>query len=68
MSTMAHPGRYTYCIGEAEEESPWELAVEHGFAPGESVIAAFAGEWPTAADHMSRTAPDLLITIASPSR
>ncbi|MGH9890706.1 MAG: hypothetical protein ACREA0_01720 [bacterium] len=66
MSTMAHPGRYTYCIGEAEEESPWDsLAVEHGFGPGESVIAAFAGEAPHGVyDHLSRTAPDLLITIA----
>ena len=65
MSTMAHPGRYTYCIGEAEEESPWDsLAVEHGFAPGDSVIAAFAGEAPHGVyDHMSRTAEDLLITI-----
>ncbi len=65
MSTMAHPGRYTYCIGEAEEESPWDsLAIEHGFAPGDSVIAAFAGEAPHGVyDHMSRTAKDLLITI-----
>jgi hypothetical protein len=66
MSTMAHPGRYTYCIGEAEEENPWDsLAVEHGFAPAESVIAAFAGEAPHGVyDHMSRTARDLLITIS----
>src|SRR5678815_4156094 len=66
MSTMAHPGRYTYCIGEAEEESPWEpLAVEHRFDPGDSVIAAFAGEAPHGVyDHMSRTARDLLITIS----
>ena len=34
MSTMGHPGRYTYCIGEYEEASPWEpLHVERGFAP-----------------------------------
>ena len=47
MSTMAHPGRYTYCIGEHEEENPWDsLAVEHGFAPGDSTVAAFAGEAP----------------------
>src|SRR5439155_240803 len=33
MSTLAHPGRYTYCIGEHEEASPWEsLAVEHVLA------------------------------------
>ena len=66
MSTMAHPGRYTYCIGEYEEESPGEsLAVEHGFSPGESVIAAFAGEAPHGVyDHTSRTAKDLLITLS----
>src|SRR3970040_653829 len=47
MSTMAHPGRYTYCIGEHEEENPWDsLAVEHGFAQGESTVAAFAAEAP----------------------
>jgi hypothetical protein len=65
MSTMAHPGRYTYCIGEREEENPWEpLHVEHGFAPGDSVVAAFAGEAPHGVyDHQSRTARDLLITI-----
>ncbi len=65
MSTLAHPGRYTYCIGENEEENPWEpLSVEHGFAPGDSTVAAFAGEAPHGVyDHQSRTARDLLITI-----
>lgn len=67
MSTMAHPGRYTYCIGEHEEESPWApLSVEHGFAPEVSTVAVFAGEAPHGVyDHLSRTARDLLITIAA---
>ncbi|MCI0548597.1 MAG: hypothetical protein L0027_15095 [Candidatus Rokubacteria bacterium] len=66
MSTLAHPGYYTYCIGEWEEESPWEsLSAEHGFAPGESTVAAFAGEGPHGVyDHQSRTAAELLTTIA----
>ncbi|MGH7262781.1 MAG: hypothetical protein ACREH7_02495 [Candidatus Rokuibacteriota bacterium] len=65
MSTMGHPGRYTYCIGEYEEENPWEpLHVEHGFAPGDSTVAAFAGDSPQGIyDHKSRTARDLLTTI-----
>jgi len=65
MSTLAHPGRYTYCIGEHEEENPWEpLHVEHGFAAGDSTVAAFAAEAPHGVyDHLSRTARDLLITI-----
>ncbi|HEY4909549.1 MAG TPA: thioredoxin, partial [Methylomirabilota bacterium] len=66
MSTMAHPGRYTYCMGEHEEQNPWDsLAVEHGFSPGDSTVAAFAGEAPHGVyDHQSRTAKDLLITIS----
>src|SRR5437773_6774925 len=35
MSTLGHPGRYTYCIGEHEEVSPWEpLSVEGGHPRG----------------------------------
>lgn len=66
MSTLGHPGRYTYCIGENEEESPWEpLHVERGFAPGESTVAVFAGEAPHGVyDHRSRTAPQILASIA----
>ena len=66
MSTFGGPGRYTYCIGENEEASPWEpLHVEHGFARGESTVAVLAAEAPQiVADTRSRSAPDLLATIA----
>ena len=67
MSTLAHPGRYTYCIGEREEASPWEsLAVEHGFAPTDDTVALLAADAPlTVYDQRSRTAPDLCATIAA---
>ena len=67
MSTFAHPGRYTYCIGEREEASPWEsLAVEHGFAPTDSTVALLAADAPlTVYDQRSRTAADLCATIAA---
>src|SRR6266478_1286013 len=67
MSTLAHPGRYTYCVGEREEASPWEsLAVEHGFAPGDDTVALLAADAPlTVYDQRSRTAPDLLATVAA---
>ena len=66
MSTFAHPGRYTYCIGEWEEQNPWEpLHVEHGFERGESTVAVLAADAPLGVyDHRSRAAPDLLATIA----
>ena len=38
-STFGHPGKYSYCIAENEEVSPWEpLHVEKGFSPEESTV------------------------------
>jgi len=67
MSTLAHPGRYTYCVGELEEASPWEsLAVEHGFRAGDSTVAVLAADAPIGVyDHQSRTPEDLLPTLAA---
>jgi hypothetical protein len=40
-STQGIPGRFTLCIGENEEESPWEpLATELGLAPGTDAVSA----------------------------
>jgi len=66
MSTFGGPGRYTSCIGENEEASPWEpLHVEHGFDRGDSTVAVLAAEAPQiVADTRSRSALDLLATIA----
>jgi len=65
MSTMGHPGRYTYCIGEHEEVSPWEpLHVERGGAASESAVTLFSGEGPLMVnDHASRSAPQLAASI-----
>jgi hypothetical protein len=58
MSTFGHPGRYTYCIGEHEEASPWPpYHASRGFAAGTSAVTLFAGEAPHGiSDHASRTA------------
>jgi hypothetical protein len=58
MSTFGHPGRYTYCIGEHEEASPWPpYHVERGFGLESSAVTLFAGEAPHGiSDHASRTA------------
>ncbi len=65
MSTMGHPGRYTYCIGEYEEVSPWEpLHVERGFAAGDSTVTLFSGESPFMVnDHLSRAASQLVASL-----
>src|SRR5438105_3265835 len=61
MSTFGHPGRYTYCIGEHEEASPWPpYHVARGLPPGSSAVTLFAGEAPHGiSDHASRTAKSL---------
>src|SRR5712691_9357620 len=47
MSTFGHPGRYTYCIGEHEEASPWApYHTERGFSAADSTVTLFAGEGP----------------------
>ena len=58
MSTFGHPGRYTYCIGEHEEVSPWPpYHAGRGLAAADSAVTVFAGEAPHGiSDHASRTA------------
>jgi hypothetical protein len=67
MSTLGHPGRYTYCIGEHEEASPWPpLHVERGFRPEDSTVAVFAGEAPHGVyDHRSRRGQQILNALAA---
>jgi hypothetical protein len=58
MSTFGHPGRYTYCIAEHEEASPWPpYHVSRGRAATDSAVTLFAGDAPQGiSDHASRTA------------
>jgi hypothetical protein len=66
-ATFGHPGKYTYCIGENEEESPWEpLHVERGFAPEASAVTVYGAEAPHNINNQTADNPyDLLRTIAS---
>jgi hypothetical protein len=46
-STLGHPGKFTFCIAEDEEDSPWlPLAVERGMEPGTSAVTLLAAESP----------------------
>ena len=66
MSTFGQPGRYSYCIGEHEEASPWEpLHVEHGFAAADSTVAVLAAEAPQiVVNSTGRGAREILDTVA----
>ncbi|HYE92190.1 MAG TPA: hypothetical protein VEA38_14270 [Terriglobales bacterium] len=38
-STLGHPGKFTYCVAEDEEDSPWpSLAMERGIPAGASAV------------------------------
>jgi len=42
-STLGHGGKYSMCIAENEDASPWEpLHVQRGFSPTDSAVTVFA--------------------------
>lgn len=46
-STLGHPGKFTFCIAEDEEDSPWlSLSVERGIPAGTSAVTVMAVESP----------------------
>jgi hypothetical protein len=66
-STLGHPGKYTYCIAENEEISPWApYHVEKGFEPGDSTVFAIAAEPPhSVTNHVSDDPEGILESICS---
>jgi hypothetical protein len=65
-ATLGHPGKYTYCIAENEEQSPWDpLHVERGLKREQSAVTIFGCEAPHNINNQaSRNAFDLCHTIA----
>ncbi|OGP90002.1 MAG: hypothetical protein A2156_01385 [Deltaproteobacteria bacterium RBG_16_48_10] len=63
-ATLGHGGKFTYCIAENEEESPWvPLHVERGFRPEQSTVTVLAALAPHQfANHLSHTAEGILTT------
>jgi hypothetical protein len=46
-STLGHPGKFTFCVAEDEEDSPWPpLSVERGVPAGISAVTALQVESP----------------------
>ena len=65
MATHGRPSKYTYCIAENEDDSPWEsLHVERGFDKQVSTVTVFGCDTPHGInDHVSKTALQLLSTM-----
>ena len=46
-STLGHPGKFTFCVAEDEDDSPWTpLSVDRGAAAGASAVTVLAAESP----------------------
>jgi hypothetical protein len=63
-STLGHPGKFTFCIAEDEEDSPWlPLASERGVPAGASAVTVLAcapprqvmNEWTTDPEEILET-------------
>jgi hypothetical protein len=69
-ATFGHPGKFSYCFAENEEESPFPpYHVEAGLAPEQSAVTVFAAEAPhNVNNHASNDPHSLLLTIADTMR
>ena len=67
LAQMGHPGKFGFFLAENDEASPWEpFRVEHGFAPGDTVVAAFSAEGPhSVTNHVATDTFGVGISIAS---
>ena len=65
-SSLGHPGKYSYCIAEDEENSPWEpLHVERGFPVEASTVALFASLGPSQIDLVGAGTPEMVLTAVA---
>jgi hypothetical protein len=61
-STQGVPGRFSLCIGENEEESPWEpLSVELGLPPGTDAVSALLVRTCEFVDNRHTTDPEQVL-------
>lgn len=65
MSTLGNSGKFSYCIAENEEESPWDpFHVTRGFAREQSALSLFAAEPPRGvAEHNAQSGKAILKAI-----
>jgi hypothetical protein len=62
-ATLGWPGKYTLCIAENEEASPWEpLHVERGFDPRQSTVTAISADGSVRASDLDSTNAEGVLT------
>ena len=65
-STLGNPGKFSFCIAENEEESPWEpFHIDRGYEENLSTVTLFAAEPPRGiSEHQARHGRSILETIS----
>jgi len=65
-STLGNPGKFSFCIAENEEESPWEpFHIDQGYEKDLSTVTLFAAEPPRGiSEHQARHGRSILETIS----
>jgi hypothetical protein len=65
-STQGTPAKYSFCIAENEEESPWEpLSLERGFSPEKSTVTTYFARSTLHVENRASNRPEeVLCTIA----
>ena len=67
-SSLGHPGKYTFCIAENEEESPWPpLHASRGFRPEQNAVTIFAAMAPHQFSNGLSSTPEGVLTTACAS-
>jgi peroxiredoxin len=66
MSTLGNPGKFSFCIAENEEESPWHpFHVDRGLRREQSAVSLFAAEPPRGvSEHTAPSGKTVLETIS----
>ena len=69
-STLGHPGKFTFCVAEDEEDSPWpSVAAERGVPAGASSVTVLAAESPhQVMNEWTHDPRDILATYAAAIR
>lgn len=71
MALLGHPGKFTFCLAEAEEASPWDPQhVDQGYRPDQSAVTVVGAEPPHSVIFSNdaddpRSAERLLDTLAA---
>jgi len=66
MATHGHPGKYSYCMGEDEEHSPWSpFHVERGLAPETSAVTVICAEAPHNINDQKSKTPQMYLGSAA---